>query len=128
MKKKKYVVWSCGVKVKVDEDVFRVLMQDRWREEKRIERESRCRDEHGNRCTKCCQNCSKLRDGRPFSLERLIEDGFEPSDHNDVLEHVLRNELYDALYKEIQHLDSLNRQIMLLIAEGVSESDIASSV
>ena len=68
--------------------VYRAYKRPLWRERKEKERAKRCRDENGNRCTKSCRECPKLREGGDLSLERFTEDGFDVADTVDIAELV----------------------------------------
>ncbi len=115
--------------IHVTEEVYRAYKRPLWAEHKRKEREQRCRDKHGNRCTKDCSKCGKQRTGSVISLCRLIEEsGNEPADALDIAELVadglLLNELYDALAE----LDPDNRRIIALFSSGKSEREIADDI
>jgi len=46
-----------GQQIPVSEEVYRAYKRQLWAEHKRKEREKRCRDEKGNRCTRDCSTC-----------------------------------------------------------------------
>ena len=56
-----------GEQVPVTEEVYRAYKRPLWGEHKRKEREKRCRDERGNRCTGDCSKCDKERTGSVLS-------------------------------------------------------------
>lgn len=72
-----------GQQIPVSEEVYRAYKRPAWTEHKRKEREKRCRDENGNRCTGDCSNCNKQRTGSVLSLDRFADEGFEVADDVD---------------------------------------------
>lgn len=118
-----------GQKIPVTEEVYQAYMRPVWAEQKRSEREKRCRDENGNRCTKDCSTCSKTRLGTPYSLDSFREDfGFEPVDKTDVEELVADKLLLDELFDILNELDPGSRRIIELYSIGLSEREIATEV
>lgn len=114
-------------KVPVTEEVYQAYMRPLWAEQKRSERERRCRDENGNRCTKDCSNCSKQRSGTPYSLDSFQEDfEFEPADKIDVEELVADKLLLDELFDILNELDPSSRRIIELFSIGLPEREIAA--
>ena len=117
-----------GEKVVVTEAVYREYMRPIWRENKRREREKRCKDEKGNRCTDDCSFCEKDRTGRFLSLERVIEDGYEAADTVDVTELAMNNLLIEELNAALNGLEPKDLQIAQLFGMGLSEREIAGVV
>jgi len=116
-----------GQKVPVTEEVYTTYMRPLWAEQKRSEREKRCRDENGNRCTKDCSYCSKQRSGTAYSLDSFKEDfGFEPTDKIDVEELVADKLLLDELFDILNELDPSSRRIIELFSIGLPEREIAA--
>lgn len=115
--------------IPVTEEVYRAYKRPAWAEHKRREREKRCRDENGNRCTKDCSKCDKQRTGSILSLDSLTEEsGFEPSDTVDIAELVADKLLLEELYIALEELDPDNRRIMELYGIGKSEREIATDI
>lgn len=114
-------------KVPVTEEVYQAYMRPLWAEQKRSEREKRCRDENGTRCTKDCSYCSKQRSGTAYSLDSFQEDfGFEPAGKIDVEELVADKLLLDELFDILNELDPSSRRIIELFSIGLPEREIAA--
>jgi RNA polymerase sigma factor (sigma-70 family) len=117
-----------GQQIPVIEEVYRAFKRPAWAEHKRQEREKRCRDENGNRCTKDCRLCDKTREGSVLSLDRFAEQGFEPAESTDIDELIAEKELLNELYAALDELDPENRRIMDLFKVGMSEREIAADI
>lgn len=127
-----------GKQIPVTEEVYRAYKQSAWAEHKRKEREKRCQDEKGNRCTKSCRECDIERSekglppiertGSALSLDKFTEDGFEVVDPMDIAELVVDKLLLDELYAVLEELDPDNRRIMELFSIGKSEREIAADI
>ena len=114
-----------GQQIPVTEDVYRAYKRPLWSEHKRREREKRCRNVNGNRCTDDCSQCEKQRTGSVLSLEKLTEDGFDIPDPLDLTQMIEDSEMLEKLHSVLGELDSRDRQIIDCFCEGVSERDIA---
>ena len=117
-----------GEQVAVTEEIYLAYMRFEWKEQKRIEREGRCRDENGNRCMEDCRRCREYRDGRPVSLDKLDEDGFVITDPIDAQKYIEDKLLFEAIYDAIDALESKNRHIISLFYAGLTEREIAAQV
>lgn len=127
-----------GKPIPVNEKVFRAYKQPAWTEHKRREREKRCRDEKGSRCTKSCRACDLERavkelepierTGSALSLDRFTEEGFEVASSVDIADFVADKLLLEELYAALEELDPDNRRIMKLFAIGKSEREIAADI
>ena len=117
-----------GEQIAVTEEVYLAYMRPIWAEQKQREREGRCRDENGNRCMGDCSLCHGDRDGRPVSLDKFSEDGFDIASSVDVQLLVENMLLSDALHASIDALAPDNRQIVGLFSVGSSEREIAVQV
>ncbi|WP_425058006.1 hypothetical protein SCACP_26020 [Sporomusa carbonis] len=118
-----------GQQIPVTEEVYRVYKRPLWVEHKRQEREKRCRDERGNRCTGNCSKCDKKRTGSILSLNRLVDEtGVEPADPVDIAEMVADKQLLEELYEALNELDPDNRKIIELFSMGISEREITAEV
>lgn len=117
-----------GQQVPVTEEVYRAYKRPFWVERKRKEREKRCRDEKGNRCTKDCSKCPHQRTGSVLSLDRFTEEGFEVADTFDLAELAADKLLLEELYAVLEELDPDNRRIMELFSIGKSEREIADEI
>lgn len=113
--------------VSITSEVYYAYMRPIWAEEKRKERETRCRKAKGTRCMGNCSECKEYRSGTPLSLEQLADEfGFEPAYPVSVEGQVLRNELYQTLYNAIDSLDEMDKLIIeLYFFEGKTERQIA---
>jgi len=122
----------------VTEEVYRAYKRPAWAERKRKEREKRCRDENGNRCTKSCRVCDLERakkglqpierTGNTLSLDKFTEEGFEVADQVDLAELVADKLLFEELYAALEELDPDNRRILELFSIGKSEREIAADI
>lgn len=114
--------------IPVSEKVYRAFKRPAWAEHKRKEREKRCRDENGNRCTGDCSKCDKQRTGSVLSLDKFTEDGFEVADPVDIAELIADKLLLEELYAALDEFDPDNRRIIELFSIGKSEREIASNI
>jgi len=117
-----------GQQIPVSEEVYRAYKRPAWAEHKRKEREKRCRDDNGNRCTGDCSNCNKQRTGSVLSLDRFTDEGFEVSDTVDLTELIADKLLFEELYAALEELDPDNRRIIELFSIGKSEREIATDI
>lgn len=117
-----------GEKIPVTEDIYRAYKRPLWTEHKRREREKRCRDANGYRCTKDCSQCEKQRTGSVLSLDKLTEDGIDIADPTDFAQVIEASLIMEALRDAVDKLDPLDRQIIELFCIGKSERDIAAVV
>jgi hypothetical protein len=125
---KEYYLPIDGQEIPVSEEVYRAYKRPAWAKHKRKEREKRCRDEKGHRCTKDCSKCDKQRTGSTLSLDKFTEEGFEIADSVDIAELVAEKLLLEELAIALNELDPQNRIIAELYGEGLSEREIASQV
>ena len=117
-----------GQQIPVTEEVYRAYKRPLWAEHKRMEREKRCRNADGNRCTEDCSHCDKQRTGSALSLDKFTEGGFDVADPTD-FDQLIEDELViDALHVALGELNALDRQIIDLFSIGKSERDIATIV
>ena len=72
----------------------------------------RCCDENGNRCTKSCRECPKLRDGGDLSLEKFTDDGFELADSVDIAGLIADKLLLEQLVVALDDLDLGERSLV----------------
>ena len=117
-----------GQQIQVTEEVYRAYKRPAWAERKRMERQKRCRDENGNRCTGDCSKCDKQRTGSVLSLDKFTEDGFEVAGPVDIAELIADKLLLEELYAALDELDPDNRRIMKLFSIGKSEREIANDI
>ena len=117
-----------GQKIPVTEDVYRAYKRPAWAEHKRQEREKRCRDENGSRCTGDCSKCAKQRIGATLSLDRFTDEGFDVADDVNLPELIADKLLLEQLYIALDELDPDNRRIMQFFSIGKSEREIAAEI
>lgn len=127
-----------GQQIPASEEVYRAYKRPAWAEGKRKEREIRCLDERGNRCTKSCRECDleRAKNGLPpiertsstLSLDKFTEDGFQVSDTVELAELVADRLLLEELFAALEELDPENRRIIELFSNGKSERDIAADI
>ena len=117
-----------GESVPVTEEVYLAYKRPLWAERKRYERESRCRDENGNRCMDDCRLCDKKRDGGDLSFEKCVEDGHEAADTFDLSEYVEEKLLKEALGKAVASLTDDERRLIEAAFNGKPERDNAAEL
>lgn len=110
--------------VPMDQEVMQVY----WKDLKCMERETRCIDEHGNRCMKKCKECDHYRKGAALSLEQMIEEGSLPQDSVRVESYVEDKILLEALHNTLNLLDDIEYRVISLWMVGVSERQIGEAV
>lgn len=132
MKNKQRYIPIDGKQIPVTENVYRADKRPAWVERKHKEREERCIISNGRggtkRCTEDCSKCNKQRTGGVLSLDKLTEDGFEPTDTVDIAELIADKLLLEELYTVLEELDPDNRRIMKLFSIGKSEREIAADI
>lgn len=100
-----------------------------WRQEHRERREYRCRDVYGVRCTKLCSECRRSCNGKPVSLEALMEAGAVFTDHHCVEENVNQRLLIEALCAALETLAPIDRQIIeFLFFQGYTQREAAEKL
>lgn len=117
-----------GEQIPVTEEVYRAYKRPLWAEHKRKEREKRCRNANGYRCTNDCSQCDKQRTGSVLSLDKLTEDGFDIADPNDFAQAIENSFILEALHDAVDKLESLDHQIIELFCAGQSEREIGAVV
>lgn len=65
-----------GQQIPVTIEVYRAYKRPLWAEHKRKEREKRCRDKNGSRCTNDCRTCEKPHEGSNLSLDKFADDAY----------------------------------------------------
>ena len=110
--------------VLVTEDIYRAYMRPVWAEQKRCEREKRCRGKKGVRCQSNCATCKFLNEGGRLSLDQMTENGKLPAGYSSLEEEVTEKELYQALYAAISTLDVQDQLIVALFLDGKTEREI----
>ena len=98
-----------------DSQIMREYLRILWAQEHRERREERCRDARGVRCRKSCQECELFRNGKPISLETLIEEDIQGDDIVSVEEEIENREAVAELYAALDELGALSRRIVELL-------------
>jgi len=125
--KQRYIVIK-GERIPSSETTFRTFVRPVWAEHKRRERESKCRDSKGIRCSKKCEFCDQQQIGKPLSWDKLVEDGYDLADPTDITETVDDTELKEALRKAVNELMEDERRIIEIAFQGKSERKSANEV
>lgn len=82
----------------------------------------------GKRCTKKCSECERTRMGNALSLDSLMETVERLPDYQPIEEGVEEQELYEALHNAIDELCDIDRRILTLFSQGLSEREIGEKV
>ncbi len=118
-----------GQPVPVTEDVYRAYKRPLWAEHKHKEREKRCRNKNGSRCTNDCRTCEKRREGSNLSLEKFADDGYEVADTADLAELVADKLLLDELADAFDDLEPDERSLIdALFYNDRTERDYAAEI
>ena len=118
----------------VNEAVYRTIMDEVWREQKRKQRNKRCRGEKGNRCNGDCENCEKSRlgkgmDGSPLSLDQLFEEnGYEYKGSDGHADVVVLKMTLAALIEELREMVPDADRIVDMIRDEEQEKDVAEEL
>ena len=124
-----FFVWCKDHYEEVNENVYRVIMQDVWKEEKRKQRMVKCRNANGSRCTGNCEMCSADPSGSPVSLERLQEEsGYEPADSTNFQDAVELAITLDSLFDQLKGMVPDGKRIADMIINSELEKDVAKEL
>lgn len=117
-------------RAEISEEIYKVYMRPIWKEAKQKQRETECRDKDTLRCNGDCDHCSHAIINRPLSLEQMEQDGTTPASamFPSPETQVIKSELRQALYIEIDKFDNLDKKIIELFSEGKTEREIAPVV
>ena len=130
----KFYVWCKDHYEEVNEAVYRTIMQDVWREEKRQQRMWRCKDGQGIRCNKDCEMCDIYRygegpNGSDVSLDQMQEESdFEPMGSEGHEDAVILKIVLDALIEELDSIIPDSRRIIEMIRDEEMEKDVAKEL
>ena len=105
-------IWFRGKQIPVDEDTLQKYRRFVWSERKKSDRAKRCIDERGIRCTGDCKVCTEKHDDSVYSLDKLMENGFDAADPSDVAEIVADKQLLDSLLSALGRLDDDERGLI----------------
>ena len=106
---------TTGILVPADnENQYRELIHSEWNEEKDIERQRRCMVKSPKtgkliKCKGCCEQCERMKDGQPISLDGLYEGTeYEASDDHQSIRGIdaelLFRQLLELLEKQAPEL------------------------
>ena len=130
----KYYVIVEGKNVEVEEEVYYAFMRPEWREEKRQQREWRCRDGKGHRCNKNCEECEIYRLGKGptgsvLSLDQMFEeDGYEAKGSKGHADIVLLKMALDSLLEELREMVPDADRIVDMIRDEEMIKDVAKEL
>ena len=130
----KYYVFCRDHYEEVSKDVYYVIMQEVWREEKRQQRMWRCRGEGGFRCMKDCRECEFDRigsghNGSVVSLDQMLdEDDFEPKAEGCFEDSVIFWIVIGELVKELSEMVPDAERIVQMIKNDEMEKDVAEEL
>lgn len=123
-----------GKRIYVDEETYRAYKHPLWAEHKRKEREKRCQVSNGRgglkRCTNDCSTCPFPKSGSLLSIDLLYEDyELEMKDKSQsILEDIVKEEFNKELWKAVDGLEEIDKQIAIYLSEGLSERAIAKEL
>ncbi len=102
-----FYIWYNGMDIPVSEEVWREYRRFVWAERKKAQRAMRCRDERGVRCTGDCDMCEEKYDDSVYSLDTMMEDGFDVADDASAVADIVEDKLLlDVLVTELRGLDA----------------------
>ena len=130
----KYYVLCKDHYEEVSEAVYRIIMDEEWKEEKRQQRAWRCRDGNGIRCTKDCEHCElwKLGEGptgSDVSLDQLHEESdYEPQGSEGFEEDVVLRITVNSLITELSETVPDAARIVKMLEYDELEKDVAAEL
>lgn len=132
-KDRPFYLYIDGKQVWVTEEFYRAYTQLINTEEKRRDDEGRCliEAERGEfkRCRLKCTECPLKRTGYALSLDHHQEEyGYEAADAYDLVADLKYQEKKDRLYAELSLLSELDRRIMYLHLQELTEREIGAEV
>ena len=127
--------YSFGILVPAEnEEQYREFIHDTWNEEKRKERQQRCtvRSEKSNKSIRCdgiCENCERMRDGAPLSLDELFEKNeYEVSDYRQSLQSIDTLVLFEQLLALLKKQSPILAQIFMALYNEIPQREIAKEI
>ena len=125
---KNYFITLKDVEIPVTEEVYRAYYRPVWAAIKRKEREKRCRNADGSRCTEDCDQCDREPDGGFLSLDKLIDEGYETADSDAVDDIVMEKMLIDELYAALDELSDDERNLVSRLLGMGNQGGVGSGV
>lgn len=130
----RYYVYCQDHYEEVSRDVYYVIMEEVWREEKRKQRGWRCHDGNGHRCNRDCEQCDIWRfgkgpNGSTVSLDQMYEESeFEPTGSQGHEDAVILKIVLDALIEELGSIIPDAARIVEMIKNEELEKDVAAEL
>lgn len=114
------------ITISISKAVYYNYMRPIWRDKKRRQRETQCRDKGTSRCKNDCDHCDKGIDYKPVSLEFLEEKGVKDTGLStfSLEDENIKNELYQALHRALGTLSETDQLIAELFSDGFSQREI----
>lgn len=117
-----------GVLIPVSEKVYQEYMRPEWKDDKRKQRQA----ENRRKREKAQETGTKDKTIKPWdtpvSYERLREKGFEVGAGYEIEDSFFKKELIKKLRELLAELKEMDRIIMMMVAEGYPEAEIAKVV
>ena len=118
----------------VSADIYYIIMDEVWREEKRKQRAWRCRDGNGFRCSRNCEECAQYRygegpTGSDVSLDQMYEESdFEPKGADSHEDAVILKIVLDSLIEELNGMVPDAARIVDMLKYEELEKDVAEEL
>lgn len=117
-----------GFLLPVSEKVYQEYMRPEWKDDKRKQRQAEnCRKREKAQETGTKDKTIKPWD-TPVSYERLREKGFEVGAGYEIEDSFFKKELIKKLRELLAELKEMDRIILMMVAEGYPEAEIAKVV
>ena len=130
----KYYVYCKDHYEEVSRDVYCVIMDEVWREEKKKQRGWRCRDGRGYRCSRNCEECDLYRygvgpAGSDVSLDQMYEESdFEVKGSDSHEDAVILKIVLDTLIEELNGMVPDAERIVDMLKADELEKDVAKEL
>lgn len=130
----KYYVYCKDHYEEVSRDVYCVIMDEVWREEKKKQRGWRCRDGRGYRCSRNCEECDLYRYGEDpagsdVSLDQMYEESdFEVKGSDSHEDAVILKIVLDTLIEELNGMVPDAERIVDMLKADELEKDVAKEL
>ena len=135
---KKYFIRVEGNPIEVSEEVYRAYFQPIWKTRYHAQKNGECRCSKAQlwKCDGICPGCPFYAAGKKVSIDTPIGGEDDELTFGDTLaddtlsveSKLMDKELLDALYDELNRLDSDDRRICELIMQGNTEREIAAAM
>lgn len=118
----------------VTADIYYIIMDEVWREEKRKQRMWRCRDGNGFRCSRNCEECDLYRygegpTGSDVSLDQMYEESdFEVKGSDSHEDAVILKIVLDSLIEELNGMIPDAARIVDMLKADELEKDVAKEL